>query len=35
MGAPSSGWVNYGQPRFVPEDAQMYVLTNEQVNFKF
>ncbi len=32
-GAIGDMWVDYGNPRDVPNDAMMYVLTNEQINF--
>lgn len=33
MSQNNAGWVDYGVPRMVPNDARMYVLTNEQLNF--
>lgn len=32
-GAIGDMWIDYGHSRTVPRNAQMYVLTNEQINF--
>ncbi len=32
-GAIGDQWVDYGVPKRVPNNSQMYVLTNEQLNF--
>ncbi len=33
MSNNAAGWADYGVPRMVPNNARMYVLTNEQLNF--